>query len=648
MLLARVPVLLSLADTHFPFEVFSGSVAQALLDGVHPDLAPLTIVSHVRGGPLFGLLAAPLFALFGPGLLVLKLVPLLWHAAGVGLLVAVMGRLVDRSAAIATAALFVCAPPLLAKLSVMAFASHLESATIMALGLYVALPIVERAGALRRSWLAVGLVTGFAAFFHLQALLGALLLLALLLVLRPRDFLRATPLLALGTTLLALPSLLFDGGHLELLQGMVGKSAGRSPSLMALGPGGETTVYGTDKLVELFSRGLGPTLEFGPVGGPPWHGLANGYALALLAAGLLALLGLRRAWLARPWLRAEGSLGMTAYLPLHAAGLAFAFFTSGMPWDLWYSGTGMENRRIALVLVSLLAFAAVGVRASAPRGLRLACTGLVTLLCALGLVGVAPVAAEAGRASSINRGEAFEWFVPHLASASDGDLSGLLDTIERTDRGDPRFRSLRFRVSALTPPPNRDPAEAVVRARQTRDPARRLLALTHVGRAIGNDKARVEALPDARWLASLDATDRVALLHGVGLGLARKQPAARERVDVLDPWIGYVAFRYRGPALQSVLEGFGFAVGQVHDPYNRLMRDELPSWAALPDGAREAFYRGLGWGFRQRFLVPPDAVSPELRVLADLPEALHPAFLEGLLGQRLPAEASVLAPPPGG
>lgn len=642
VVLARLPVLFALRDSHFPFEIFSGSVAVALLEGLELDVSSLTIVSHVRGGPLFGVLAVPLYALLGSSLTVLKLVPLLWHAASVGVLAAAVQALAGRRAALATAALFVCAPPLVAKLSVLAFASHLESALPLALGLLLAAPVFASR---QLSWgraLALGLLLGFAGFFHLQALLGGLLLLGLLGLAAPRAVLLRSPALLLGAALLAAPSWAFAGGNMDLLEGMVGKHATPSPALAAAGPLGERTVFSPgEKTSALLREGLAPTLEFGSLGKQAGYAVAVSYDGALLILVLLAVLMFARSWWGWPLL-ARGTGGVLAlYLLLHALGLGFAFFDSGMPWDLWYAGSGMENRRLVLVLVSLMALSALPVANAVVWQRRLA-TGLVLLLCSLGVAGQVGFAWGGSASTSSNRGENLEWFMRQLDHHAEGDTQAVIDTILRVDRGDPRFLSLRYRIQRLVPPPQRSLAENLARARAYPQGAARMLALTHVGRGLGQDGKAVDGLSGNALLDKLSVPECAALLHGVGLGTDRPQPGARKSFDGPDGRVRYLAYLFQSPRDLAVLEGLGFAMGQVLDPYNRLMRVELSLWSSLPAGARDAIYRGLGWGYRQRMRQSPSEPLGSLRVLADVPAEGQAAFRAGLLLTSLPAEAAVL------
>jgi hypothetical protein len=118
------------------------------------------------GGHLVtGLLAAPLYALFGPSYLVLKLVPLSLGTATLALLWPLVDRHFDRRAANLTALLFVLAPLTLAKFSLVAMGSHHESVFFQVLVLDLFLRIHGAAGRGARLFVAAT-AAGFAVFFY--------------------------------------------------------------------------------------------------------------------------------------------------------------------------------------------------------------------------------------------------------------------------------------------------------------------------------------------------------------------------------------------------------------------------------------------------------------------------------------------------
>ena len=108
-------------------ETYRGTIARQLLDGLAAPFASYRADEYELGSLLVGLLAAPLFRVFGESLFALKLVPLLCSLAtllGVFLLVV---RWFGVRTALAAAALFVFAPPGFVRLSLTAIGSHAQS-----------------------------------------------------------------------------------------------------------------------------------------------------------------------------------------------------------------------------------------------------------------------------------------------------------------------------------------------------------------------------------------------------------------------------------------------------------------------------------------------------------------------------------------
>ncbi|MEM9382353.1 MAG: hypothetical protein AAGB93_20540 [Planctomycetota bacterium] len=130
---------------------------------------------NAGGQLLTGVLAAPLYALFGPTYLSLKLVPFL---LGLGLL-ALVWRFLDRQAGRTAAAVgalaFALAPPTLSKYSLLAKGNHFEGLAFLFLPVVLAFESIGRER--RAPWL---VATGIAAGFAVSVYLGALLTLALL------------------------------------------------------------------------------------------------------------------------------------------------------------------------------------------------------------------------------------------------------------------------------------------------------------------------------------------------------------------------------------------------------------------------------------------------------------------------------------
>jgi hypothetical protein len=618
VVLARLPVALAHQDTWYPFEIQAGTIAQALLDGLDLDVATLPIVPHVRGSVLFGVLLVPIYALGGASSLTMKLLPILWHAATVALLVGLLGRYFTRRSVWSAGLLFLLAPPMIQKLSVLGLASHLESALawLLTWGAYLAW---TRDGATRGRALRFGAALGFAAFFHLQALLPSLLLLGLLVFHERRRILSSAGLWMLaGAAVCAAPSLLFAGGSIDLLRaGVFTQTQGSGP---ALAGGGRV-----DKFAGLCTGDLATALEFGGTAAPAGGWLGPLAVLGLALGALCGCLALRRAPLA-------------VFFPLHAV-LVAALYTVSELGVVAELGTGATNRHLAPLVVALLAFTAVGAAHS-----RLALIP-VALVAAAGAIGYPAVVRGTDAARVRQRGECYEWFTQHLDRSAQGDAAAFAALLERIDRGDARFRSLRFQLEV---PGMEAEATAFLSSlpgsamdgRMTVDPAG-LLRTTALGRRLA---ARLDALVEAVRAGRLDGlapAAREALLHGVGLGL--QPPRAASGLEPVRDYIARLGGRLAAlppDDVRAFAEGYGFQFGFTFDPYNRNLGEVLALHAQLDPQLGAAFTRGLAWGARQRFLRPPVAVPAGLAVVERLDPRHVPVFDEAFAGRVLPREAS--------
>jgi hypothetical protein len=648
--IARVPVAQAHVDSWAVFEVHSGTIAQALLDGLDLSLERLPIQAHVRGSAFLGFLIAPLYALFGPTAFAMKLAPLLWHALTVGLLVYVLDRFTSRRAAITAGLLLLCAPPMMAKLSVLGFGSHMESSLpfVLALLPFGAITVERRIGA---GWYgAFGLAAGMAHTWHLQALLPCLILAGLLVLHDPRRVVGRAGLAALaGATLGALPSLLFLGlgtmeGSWDLIKMILisehRPEAVSRESTQLLGE----QVGALSKLKVLLSGGFVQLLEFfeAPRGGR-WLGPL--YALLLLVAAGLALVQDRARLGWRALFRRDPEQSFATVLPWHLVALVLFFLASAATLYFTVRSTGWPNRRLSPLLFSLTVLAALGMagglRRPTPRGLWLA---LLIPLCAAGAWGQlgSVRATEANRL--MNRGECYEWFTRHLWFHAGQDVEVALDTIREVDRGDPRFRSLRFRMSmgqlGLDEP---DLAEREARLQATLPAERAVYRTTHLGRLLGEDLGRMGKPATWALVDTMSGVHRQAILHGIGLGL----PSARP--DFPDQWeaaMGILNKFFRmldRQHVEAVSEGFGFARGFTFDPYMDSHLAMLADYADIGGPFAVPFFRGMGWGYRQRYVEPPDHVPEGLTILEHLPADMLAPFLDGYLAHRLPAEAAIMA-----
>ena len=615
VLLVRLPVALAQRDTWYPFEMQSGSIACALMDGLDLDVARLPIIPHVRGSALFGVLAVPLYALLGPSTLALKLVPILWHAATAALLVALLTRFATRRAAWCAGLLWVLAPPMLQKLSTLGLASHLESSLVYlaAWGVYQAW---TRDGATRGRAVALGALLGFAGFFHLQALLPCLLVLGLLVLHERRALVSENGLWLAGAALVAAaPSFLFESGSVVLLvSGVFTEGDGGAPD-----PGARLA-----KLGGLFTGDLAAALEFG-ASAPPlgaWLG-----RLAALGLGLGALAGLAT-------LRRAPRTAL--FFALHALMVAGLYAASNL--EVSHAvGAGAVNRHLAPLVLSLISLTALGVQAG-----RL---GLVpvALLAALGALGYPAVVRGSQASRAPQRGECYEWFTRQLEHDAGRDAADLAALLERVDRGDARFRSLRFpfAVEGAAPAAEALLGDGAAPAVSGELDAAGLLRWTAVGRALsGRTDALVAAVGRGR-ADGLSEDAREALLHGVGLGLLPPRAVwGLERVHAFVAQLaGWLEALPEGDA-RALAEGYGVQLGLAFDPYNANMAETVRRHDVLAGAHGAAFARGLAWGARQRASSPPAAVPAGL-VLAGCVDARFAAEFEAAwCGRALPREAA--------
>ncbi len=653
VVLARLPIAVAHGDSWAVFEVHSGTIAQALLDGLDLDVSKLPIYVHVRGSAIYGALMVPLYALFGSSAVIMKLAPLLWHAVTVGLLVWVLDRFFSRRAAIAGGLLFLCAPPLMAKLSVIGFGSHMESSLFMLLALipYLAITLEKRSS--KVLFFLFGLVVGLSHTWHVQALLQCLILSALLVVQVPRRLLGWAGVAVLaGVALGSAPSHFFGGlgeqqSTLQVV--MLYLNPERGPPQVAVEG---TSAYVPDqdsipeKLSVLFGGGFVQMLEFFEAG-PRWKPvLGLLYAVLLLAAAGVALVRERKglgALFVRVFRWRAAEVSPVALFPLHIVTVLglhlMSPFTAIVLVDL---GTGASNRRLSPLINSLMILAALGIAGGLrrPRWLWLA---VLVPLCVAGAVGQCG-AAQATEANLLeSRGECYEWFNVQLDHHARGDPQILIDTIGRIDRGDARFRSLRFR----TPMTDFGVEGAYLIDRETRLRGRKsaefnVYRATALGRFLSS---RAPQLNDPSTWTPVNAAPeplREAMLHGIGIGLRAPRPGIPGHWETALASLSLLFETLDAAHVEGVAEGFGFNRGTTIDVYAAAHLDSIEGFATLPERARAAFFRGLGWGFRQRYLHPPDHLPEGLSVLERIPPAYREDFADGYLVRRVPGESAIL------
>ncbi len=149
----------------FDEELYRGTIALELVDGPKAGLWDYQADDYSGGSLVVGLLAAPLFALLGPRLLALKLVPLAFSLATLVLLFIYLRHLTDERTALLGGALFVLSPPAFTQLSWLAMGFHSES-LLFSMLLLLAFERLGWDGRFRGSWLvAFGVLSGLGFWF---------------------------------------------------------------------------------------------------------------------------------------------------------------------------------------------------------------------------------------------------------------------------------------------------------------------------------------------------------------------------------------------------------------------------------------------------------------------------------------------------
>jgi hypothetical protein len=374
------------------------------------------------------------------------------------------------------------------------------------------------------------------------------------------------------------------------------------------------------KLAGLCTGDLAGALEFA---GPAWLGALAVGALGLGALGAIAAL--------RRWPQA-------AVFPLHAALVAALYTVSELEVSAEI-GAGATHRHLAPLVVALLVCTALGA-ARARIGLL-----PVALSFAVGAAGYATVVRGSEAARQQQRGECYEWLLRPLDRAAGDDAQAFAALLERVDRGDARFRSLRFapRLAGLEAQAagflEGFPVAAIGASRESVDAAA-LLRWTALGRELAPRCGQLVQAGRAGHLDALVPAQREALLHGVGLAL--QPPRAVAGMQRVAEFVAELEARLEALApddARALAEGYGLQLGQVYEPYNRNLGEVIALHAELEPRFGAPFVRGLAWGLRQRRLHPPEAVPAGLAPRARLDPRVLAAFDEAYAGRVLPGEA---------
>lgn len=339
-------------------EVPRGCVALEIVRGPLLPVLDYQYATFFGGSTVVAVLAAPLFAVFGPRLWALKAVPIGFHLAAVVFLFLILDRFASRRAAWIGGLLMALTPPGYTIITTVAWGSHMESNALAMLACYLFLDLCSARD--RRGWrrLLLGLVLGFSVWFGYQTLVFVAAILALDLVHHRRSFLREMLPQAAGFLIGMIPWLVYNLRHDFAGLSLYGASLVEhvSPDAGRAGP--------FHRLAMLLSKGLPSSYFF-----EPWLGLSpmtwGRIGAIVLAAGVVAAL----------WsLRSRPQPPRESLLPPHPGVLALtylAIFLVAMAMsDFQIPGVDPDIRDIRYVMLMfpfLFIAAAVGADAVMSR-----------------------------------------------------------------------------------------------------------------------------------------------------------------------------------------------------------------------------------------------------------------------------------------
>jgi hypothetical protein len=366
VLLRALHLLTAIELISFDEELYRGTIALEILEGPRTSLWAYQADDYSGGSLVVGALAAPLFAILGPRLVALKLVPLAFSLATLLLVVVFLRWRFGARSAVLGAALFVLAPPAFTQIGWLAMGFHSES---LLFGMLILLTFerVRAAAQHRAAWVALfGVLSGVGFWFTYITALTTLACLGAALVLGPRrGWGPAVAGLAVGSA----PWLAYNLTH-----GFRGLYV---PTLAwpdeALASVGAAVAFVAKRAILVPAVGVPYSLALPSVAGVPGAAFAYLYTLAALVA---LVVGLRRV--------DRGTV--PSLLPLGLlAGLFYAAYlvTGG---TIPHGGHVIEARYfvpLQLVLIMLLAVAlslAPGRRVLAALLLALGAVGQSTLL----------------------------------------------------------------------------------------------------------------------------------------------------------------------------------------------------------------------------------------------------------------------------
>lgn len=642
----RALIAMSRVD-ELELEMYQIGFAEALLAGMPLDPAKLPIIDHLRGSVFASLISVPFVALFGSSMWTLKLMAVLSGALAGGLIVRLLDRHVSRTAAWVGVALYPLMPPSFQMVDVLWMGSHGDVIPFFIGTLLFVLSRSEEQLVRSRDTFVFGLLCGIGLLYSMQYT-AMLPWLVVAWVLRHRQ-LTGTWSLALDSILTGLPVAALVAIWIKLASAEVHPSLARWWQLAILGV--LATIVGTRR------PRLVPAAFFGGalIGGSliPFLSrttkivnrdlndriLADGVDGAASKFWTALVEQVPRSWLFREEWLIPATLGWVAHaLFLVALLVSFAFvvrralrleplavFAVGHPFTflVLYAATdlklnldmtldGMGSRYVMPALATQVVWFGIGATdvARLAGGKLGAALGAAPALA--GLVGVVALV-DPGIAFTqpLRQGTRLAGFRDHFEYAEPEDLDARLRLVHRLDESWIPFQPLlHFERIALPALEEGEPWSLLERVESAREESDDVLP--YLLFAIGSEAARDgEKLGDRaalrRVLVALEEHERPWFLRGVGDGWRREEndeilQASRRGKPIpahLYRIFGRLPERDRAYAAQ----GAGFTVGTGLTPYERISFLQIEAAEArLDDSIYDAFFQGVGLGFRIRFV----------------------------------------------
>ena len=184
-LFLRLSLLFTNIDEIFAYEErTNGCITKDIVSGkVKMPLYDYQAYPHSGGTLVSGILTAPFFFLFGPSLISLKLLSLLFSLGTLILWYKFLDEYFSRSIALLFSVFFILAPPFYSKVSLIAWGNHCESNffTIIAIILFFKIIYADKkSNPMKNSYfLLFGLLSGFSIYFSYISLITIITLFAL-------------------------------------------------------------------------------------------------------------------------------------------------------------------------------------------------------------------------------------------------------------------------------------------------------------------------------------------------------------------------------------------------------------------------------------------------------------------------------------